>query len=129
MRSEYHGVDGPIHVQDPTYVHELNQLWVQSAAAWGLPINQDFNGPNQIGVGTFQFTQYQGKRWSAADGYLRPALQRPNLTVVTNALAHRIVVDRHRATGVTFDHAGTRTTAQADGEILLSAGAIGLLSC
>lgn len=94
-------------------------------SSWGLPTNQDFNGPNQIGVGTFQFTQYQGKRWSAADGYLRPALQRPNLTVVTNALAHRIVVDRHRATGVTFDHAGTRTTAQADGEILLSAGAIG----
>src|SRR5262245_37267644 len=42
--SELHGVDGPMHVQDPTYVHELNQLWVQSAAAWGLPINHDFNG-------------------------------------------------------------------------------------
>ena len=125
LRSEYHGVDGPIHVQDPTYVHELNQLWVQSAAAWGLPINQDFNGPSQIGFGTFQFTQYQSKRWSAADGHLRPALQRPNLTVVTNALVHRIVVDGHRATGVTFDHAGTRTTAHVDGEILLSAGAIG----
>jgi choline dehydrogenase len=119
-----HGVDGLLHVQDPIYLHPLNELWVASAAAWGLPVNDDFNGSHQIGVGPFQLTQDHGRRHSAADGYLRPALQRANLTVRTGALAHRVVLEGGRAVGVHYEHGGQRVNARAEQEVLLSGGSI-----
>ena len=106
LGSPLHGVDGPTHVQDPVYVHSLNELWVASAAAGGLPINDDFNGSHQIGAGRFQLTQHHGRRWSAADGYLRPALARPNLTVCTGALVHRALLEGVRAVGVRYEQGG-----------------------
>jgi choline dehydrogenase len=119
-----HGVDGPTHVQDPVYVHSLNELWVASAAAGGLPINDDFNGSHQIGAGRFQLTQHHGRRWSAADGYLRPALARPNLTVCTGALVHRVLLEGVRAVGVRYEQGGQQLTARTEGEVLLSGGSI-----
>jgi len=124
IQSELHGITGPVHVQDPVYVHELNQLWLESVIAWGLPANEDFNGTSQIGAGTYQLTQYWGRRWSTADAYLRPALQRPNLTVITNAQVLRIMLEGQRATGVVYHQAGKLTTAKASAEVLLSAGSI-----
>jgi choline dehydrogenase len=103
----WHGVDGPLHVQDPVYLHELNERWVASAAEWGLPLNDDFNGAQQIGVGPFQLTQNRGRRHSAAD-----------------ALAHRIVLERGRAVGVRYQHADDQITARAEREVLLSGGSI-----
>jgi choline dehydrogenase len=119
-----HGIDGPLHVQDPTYLHEMNQRWVASARAAGLPTNDDFNGHNQIGAGPFQLTQLHGSRWSTADAYLRSALSRPNLTVHTHAHVHRVAVEKGRAVGVVYDHGGSRFAARADREVLLSGGSI-----
>jgi choline dehydrogenase len=119
-----HGVDGPLHVQDPVYLHILNELWVASAAAWGLPVNDDFNGSHQIGVGPFQLSQDHGRRYSAADAYLGPALQRANLTVHTGALAHRVVLEGGRAVGVLYEHGGRQVSARAEQEVLLSGGSI-----
>ncbi len=119
-----HGVDGPQHVQDPVYVHRLNELWVESAAAWGLPINDDFNGSHQIGAGHFQLTHHQGRRCSAADAYLRPALQRPNLSVRTGALVHRVLLEGGRAVGVVYQQGGQQLSARAEHEVLLCGGTI-----
>jgi choline dehydrogenase len=119
-----HGVDGPMHVQDPVYVHSLNELWVASAAAWGLPANDDFNGSRQIGADRFQFTQQHGRRWSAADAYLRPALACPNLTLCTGALVHRMLLEGGRAVGVVYEQGGQRLSARAEREVLLCGGSI-----
>jgi choline dehydrogenase len=119
-----HGVDGPMQVQDPVYVHRLNELWVASAAAWGLPVNDDFNGSHQVGAGRFQLTQQQGRRWSAADAYLRPALARPNLTVCTGALVHRVLLEGGCAVGVVYEQGGQQLTARTEREVVLCGGSI-----
>jgi choline dehydrogenase len=124
LGSPLHGVDGPMYVQDPVYVHILNELWVASAAAGGLPFNDDFNGSHQIGAGPFQLTQHHGRRWSAADAYLRPALARPNLTVRTGALVHRVLLEGGRAVGVRYEQGGQQLTARTGREVLLSGGSI-----
>src|SRR5699024_3535070 len=86
--------------------------------------NDDFNGESQYGVGQYQVTCRKGQRWSTADGYLRPALQRPNLTVRTRAHATRLLVAKGRAVGVVYMLGGAERTAWADSEIVLAAGAI-----
>src|SRR6202000_1375439 len=95
-----------------------------SAVEWGLPFNDDFNGSSQIGMGAFQVTCHHGRRWSTADAYLKPVHERPNLTVHTNSPATRILFEGQRACGVAYVHAGVETTARADADVILSAGAI-----
>jgi choline dehydrogenase len=120
----YHGTGGPLRVEDLPRVHELTDAYLGSAAAAGLPANDDFNGPSQDGAGRYQVTQRGGRRWSAADAYLRPALRRPNLTVVTDALVTRVTVERGRATGVLLRHRGADVTVRAEREVVLAAGAV-----
>lgn len=120
----YHGVGGPLRVEDPRYKHPLTRAWVQSAKAYGLAANPDFNGAVQDGVGFYQVTQKRGRRWSAADGYLRPAEHRPNLTVVTDALATRVEIEDGRATGVRYEARGETMLARAEAEVVLCGGAV-----
>ncbi|MFG2002040.1 GMC family oxidoreductase [Spirillospora sp. NPDC048911] len=122
--SDLHGVGGPLRVEDLRYKHPLSQAWVRSAKAYGLAANNDFNGPEQDGVGFYQVTHKRGKRWSTAVGYLRPALSRPNLTVVTDALVTRVLIENGRATGVAYEVRGETVEARAEGEVVLSGGAI-----
>jgi choline dehydrogenase len=119
-----HGNDGPLHVEDRRYTHELSTAWVDSAVAWGLKPNDDFNGATQDGAGQYQVTCRNGRRWSTADAYLRPALQRSNLIVLTEALASRIVLTDGRAVGVSYLRDGQEHTARAEREVLLSGGAV-----
>ncbi|HEY3752884.1 MAG TPA: GMC family oxidoreductase N-terminal domain-containing protein [Pseudonocardiaceae bacterium] len=119
-----HGNDGPLHVEDRRYTHELSSAWVDSAVSWGLKPNDDFNGESQEGAGQYQVTCHNGRRWSTADAYLRPALKRANLTVETNALASHIVLEGDRAVGVAYLRDGKEHVARADREVLLSGGAI-----
>ncbi|HEX3649477.1 MAG TPA: GMC family oxidoreductase N-terminal domain-containing protein [Pseudonocardiaceae bacterium] len=119
-----HGNDGPLFVEDRRYTHELSSAWVDSAVAWGLKPNEDFNGDTQDGVGQYQVTCHNGRRWSTADAYLRPVLKRPNLTVATNALASQIVLAGDRAVGVTYLQDGQEKVATVDREVVLSGGAI-----
>jgi len=123
--SAYHGAAGPLSVQDLTHKSTLTKAFVAATRECGLPANEDFNGPAQDGTGFYQVTQRDGRRWSAADGYLRPALSRPNLTVQTDALATGIVVEGDRATGVRYLRRGVEELARAEGEVILSAGTIG----
>jgi choline dehydrogenase len=122
--SPFHGVGGPLRVEDPRYLHPLSQAWVEAATAAGLAANPDFNGPTQDGVGLYQATQRGGRRWSAADAYLRPASGRPNLTVETDALATRVLIEHGRAVGVRYLRRGVEQEARAGREVLLCGGAV-----
>ncbi|MGP4101671.1 GMC family oxidoreductase [Nonomuraea sp. KM90] len=122
--SAYHGTGGPLRVADLNHRHQLSQAWLAAAVAAGLPANDDFNAAVQDGVGYYQATQRDGRRWSAADAYLRPAARRPNLTVRTGSPATRILCERGRATGVRYVHQGTTYEARARREVLLCGGAI-----
>lgn len=124
LTGPYHGTGGPLRVEDLPRVHELTDAYLGSAAVAGLPANDDFNGATQDGAGRYQVTQRGGRRWSAADAYLRPALRRGNLTVLTDALVTRIEVTGDRATGVTYRHRGVEVTARAGREVVLAAGAV-----
>ncbi|WP_216211437.1 GMC family oxidoreductase [Amycolatopsis aidingensis] len=119
-----HGSSGPLHVEDRVFTHELSRAWVDSAVAWGLKRTEDFNGESQEGAGQYQVTCRKGRRWSAADAYLRPATARPNLTVRTRAQATRVVLEGGRATGVSYLEGGVERTAYAGSEVLLCGGAI-----
>lgn len=121
--SAHHARGGPLRVTDLRRPHPLTAAFLASAAAAGHPANPDFNGAAQDGFGPFQVTQRAGRRWSAADAYLRPALGRRNLTVLTDAAARRVLVRRGRATGVAYTRLGTARVAEA-GEVVLAAGAV-----
>jgi choline dehydrogenase len=123
--SAYHGDSGPLTVSDLRHKSPLTSDFVAAARAYGLPANDDFNGPQQDGVGYYQVTQSGGRRWSAADAYLHPASSRPNLTIVTDALVTGVEISAGRATAVRYVHRGVEELARADAEIILSAGAIG----
>ncbi len=120
-----HAVDGPLHVQDAKSPRPLNRRIVDAFVAAGLDRNPDYNGPRQDGAGMFQVLQRDGRRWSAADAYLRPARKRDNLTVVTHAQVERLEHDGRRVTGVRYrDRRGGQHVVRAGGEVLLCAGAI-----
>jgi choline dehydrogenase len=123
--SPYHGVSGPLHVQDLRYRSSVTRAFVESARQAGMAANDDFNGPDQDGAGFYQVTQRDGRRCSAADAYLRPALERPNLTVLTDALVTGLAISGGRAVGVHYLRRGLAETAHADGEVILAAGAVG----
>jgi choline dehydrogenase len=122
---DYHGVGGPLAVSDPSYRNPVAEAFVAGGQECDIPANPDFNGAVQDGIGFFQRTIRQGRRCSAADAFLRPALARPNLTVLLNTLAVRIVFDGDRALGVEYVQDGERQLARAEREVVLSAGAFG----
>ena len=122
--SAFHGVGGPLAVEDLRFRNPLSPVFVAAAVEAGYARNDDFNGATQEGVGFYQVTQRDGRRCSAAVGYLRPAMARPNLTVVTRALVERLRLSNGRTTGIDYRHEGERKQAQATREVLLCAGAI-----
>ncbi len=124
LGAPYHGQDGPLHVEDPRYTHELTHAWVEAAVATGLKRNDDFNGAEQEGAGVYQRTNKRGRRWSVADGYLRPALDRPNLTVRTHAFTTRLLLENGRAVGVAYRYDGQTAESRADEEVLVCGGAV-----
>jgi choline dehydrogenase len=124
LGSPLHGTEGPLFVEDRRFTHDLSRAWVEAAVAWGLKPTDDFNGADQEGAGQYQVTCHNGRRWSTADAYLRPAITRSNLTVRTHALATKVVVESGRAVGVSYMHEGTSKTTYVDGEVVLSGGAV-----
>ena len=115
----WHGTGGPLEVGDLPDRHELCDAFIDSAAALGIPRNDDFNGERQEGAGYYQATSCRGRRCSAATGYLRPAEKRPNLKVEVNALVTRVLFEGRRAVGVEVN--GRKEHARR--EVILSGGA------
>ena len=122
--SQYHGAHGELNVSLLRNDHPMCGAWIEAAQQFGLPFNPDFNGETTYGVGSYQLSI--GKRWreSSAVAFLRPALARPNLTVVTNAQATRILLEGTRAVGMEWASGRERQTARAAREVILSAGAL-----
>jgi choline dehydrogenase len=119
--SDLHGAGGPLHVAEGVSRHATCEAFIEAGVEAGLPLNEDFNGPEQDGVGWYQVTQRGGMRCSAAVAYLHPAAERPNLTVLTDAHVTRLLLDGTRAVGVEVDHGNQLQPVHA-GEVILSAG-------
>ncbi|WP_374554985.1 GMC family oxidoreductase [Thermomonas sp.] len=120
----FHGSDGPLSVSDLRHVNPLTRVFIEAGQQAGLPVNDDFNGARQDGVGLYQVTQRDGARCSAAVAYLAPAKARPNLTVRTHAAVNRITFDKGRANGVVCAIRGQGFHFEARREVILSGGAI-----
>jgi choline dehydrogenase len=124
LNNAYHGIDGPWKVSDPRHLCELSRAFVKAAQGIGLPFNPDFNGPSQRGVGFWQLTTANGKRCSAVDAFLRPALGTGRIEVKTECFVDRIILEHGRAVGVEYRQGGQKHVARCDGEVILAAGAI-----
>ncbi len=122
----WRGGDGPLAVSDVALRTTLTEAIRAAAIEAGIPENPDYNGANQEGVNYFQYTVSRGRRCSAADAFLRPAIKRPNLAVITEARVSGLILDGIRAVGVRFrrGHGGAEQEARAGREIVVSAGAI-----
>ena len=132
MRSEslegggdaWHGGEGPLHVSKASSKSVIYSSFIAAGAQAGHKLTTDFNGYQQEGVGPYQLTIRDGKRWSAAAAYLHPAMSRPNLTAEIGARTTRILIEKGRAVGVEFEQAGQTRQVFADAEVLLCAGAV-----
>jgi choline dehydrogenase len=120
----FHGVNGPLSVTNLKERNPLCEAFISSAVEAGIPRNDDFNGRTQEGVGYYQTTTRSARRCSAAVAYLKPAMKRPNLRVVTRAETERIVFEGKRAVGVIYNRGGKRVLVKARREVIVSAGSI-----
>lgn len=124
--SELHGTGGPLAVSDMRVSREICEAWIEAAKAEGIPFNPDINGETQEGMTHAQLTMKNGRRCSTAVAFLRPAMTRANLTVVTRAQTSRIELTEGRVTGLRYlDPEGREHGVTVRGEVVLSAGAIG----
>jgi len=121
--SDFHGVGGPLSIQNLRYTNPLSAMFIEAAAQAGYARNDDFNGAQQRGFGYYQVTQRNGRRCSSSVAYLWPAMKRRNLTVLTHAQATRIVLTGLCATGVEYRHHGEACSASGD-QVILAGGAI-----
>ena len=123
--SAFHGAGGEWRVEEPRSRWEILDAVLEAAAEIGIPKVRDFNTGDNFGAAYFQVNQKTGRRWSAARGFLKPVLNRSNLTVVTGAQVERVVFAGKRAVALRYVRDGQIVEAKARGEIILAAGAIG----
>lgn len=121
---EYRGGEGPLATRYGTLSNPLHAAWLAAGEQAGYPRTKDINGFQQEGFGRFDMTVGGGRRCSAANAYLRPAMQRPNLEVRTHARATRILFEGSRATGVEYEQGGAKHTVRAQREVLVCTGSI-----
>jgi choline dehydrogenase len=119
---EFHGTGGPLWVSDLPSKHELADAFIEAARRNGAPLNDDFNGKRQDGAGYVQVTTRNSRRWSTAAAYLRGLGPMPGLSVVTRALAKRLLVSEGRATGVVYETPAGERRAAARAEVVLCGG-------
>jgi choline dehydrogenase-like flavoprotein len=123
--NEHHGKGGEWRVEYPRLRWDITDAFREAAAQAGIPKCDDFNTGNNEGCGYFHVNQKMGRRWSAARGFLKPVMNRPNLRVETGCLVEKIEFDGRRATGVRFSQNGESKVARCRGEVILSAGSLG----
>ena len=123
--SEHHGVDGPWRVEAPRVRWDVLDAVRKAALEMGVPDLADFNTGDNEGVSYFHVNQKKGRRWSSARGFLKPARHRQNLRIITDAVVDKVLFEAGRAQAVEYSRRGEQFAAQARGEIVLSAGAIG----
>ena len=121
--SEWRGTDGPLHVTRGPRDNPLHAAFVEAGAQAGFELTDDYNGEKQEGFGPMEQTVWRGRRWSAANAYLRPALRRDNVAIV-RCHADRVRIEDGRAVGVEVTRGGRRETIRARREVILAASAI-----
>ncbi len=119
----WRGTGGPMHVTRGERENPLYHAFVDAAEQAGYPTTIDYNGHQQEGFGAMEMTVWKGRRWSSANAYLKPAMKRNNLELVTRAKARRIVLESRRATGVEYEKGGHIKTAHARREVIIAASA------
>ena len=120
--SSWRGGDGPLGTQYAKTKDPIYDAWIEAANDMGLPVTDDYNGPQPIGFSKGQYTIRNGRRSSSANAYLRPAKDRPNLTVRTRAHATGILMDGTTAKGVEYLRRGKTVTVKAEAEVILCGG-------
>ena len=120
----YHGTDGELLVDNPRDANVVSRLFVEAGANAGLPANDDFNAESQFGLGVYNVTQDRGQRFSAYTAFIRPVLDRDNLTVLSECEVQDLAFAEGRATGARVRHKGQHKTISAGREVVLCAGAI-----
>lgn len=119
----WRGTSGPLHIQRGTRTNPLYNAFIQAGNQAGFELTDDYNGSKQEGFGPMEQTIYKGRRWSAANAYLRPALKRQNVNLV-KGFARRIVMENQRATGVEIEARGQVQIIKARREVILAASSI-----
>ncbi len=120
----WRGTDGPLHITRGSMANPLYASFVEAGREAGYQGTADYNGQQQEGFGPMEMTVWRGRRWSAANAYLKPARQRPNLEIRTGAFTTRILTEGKRAAGVEYDKGDKRTRVRARREVIVSAGSI-----
>ena len=121
---DYHGGSGELTVCRARGTNPLFDRFIEAGREAGHPVNDDFNGAVQEGCGRYDFTIRRGKRWSTSFAFLRPVRRRGNLSVATDTLALRVLVEKGRATGIEITHQGRPRRVRAEREVILCAGTV-----
>jgi choline dehydrogenase len=109
----YRGDDGPLATQCGDLANPLYRAFIEAGRQAGYPVTEDINGACQEGFGLMDMTVKDGRRWSTANAYLKPAMKRPNLTVITGALATRILFEGRQAVGIAYEQGGVAHEVRA----------------
>jgi len=120
---DWRGTDGPLHVTRGPRDNPLHEAFVKSGQQAGYPVTKDYNGQQQEGFGPMEMTVYKGRRWSAANAYLKPALKRDNCDLI-RALARKVVIEDGRAVGVEVERGGKIEVIRANIEVILAASSL-----
>lgn len=120
----WRGQNGPMHVRRGSRRNPLYQAFIEAGRQAGYPVTEDYNGRQQEGFGAMEMTVHLGRRWSAANAFLKPALKRPNLKLQTGALVRRIVLEGKRAVGVEYEVGGEVHLARARRDTIIAASSI-----
>jgi choline dehydrogenase len=121
--ASFRGHNGPLHITRGPRKNPLFNAFIEAGAQAGYPVTPDYNGQAQEGFGAMEATIWQGKRWSAASAYLRPAMKRGNVSLI-RAFARRVVIEEGRAVGVEIERGGQIEVIRAGVEVIVSASAI-----
>ena len=121
---QYRGDSGKLRTTNGSMQNPLNPLWIEAGRQAGYPVTADMNGFQQEGFGRMDMTVGDGRRWSAARAYLRPAMRRSNLAVRTRALVTRVLFEGRRAVGVSYQRGGRDLQVRARREVIISGGSI-----
>ncbi|MGR3759830.1 choline dehydrogenase [Roseobacteraceae bacterium NS-SX3] len=120
---DWRGSDGPLHISRGPRDNPLHEAFVEAGRQAGYPVTSDYNGEQQEGFGPMEMTVYKGRRWSAANAYLKPALKRENCDLI-RAFARKIVIEDGRAVGVEVERGGKVEVIRAGAEVIVSASSL-----
>ncbi|MDJ0932946.1 choline dehydrogenase [Breoghania sp.] len=123
-KSAWRGTHGPVHVTRGARKNPLYIAFIEAGKQAGYAEIEDYNGERQEGFGAMEMTVWKGKRWSTADAYLKPALKRENLTLITGAATRRVLIEDKRALGVEYERRGKVETVLSGKDVILAASAI-----